>query len=94
MLAWAPSGIPWTGFSNGVLILGIKETDVRVRLPVAQAFQKCKVQMTEAPVPDKAAISVRSVGVVTLNADRHGTLLCGDGGWIRDVQIIFARCYS
>ena len=50
--------------------------------------------MAKTPVPDEATIPVRSVGVVTLYADSHGILLYGDGGRIRDVQTIHARCYS
>ena len=83
-----------TGFSNGVFVLVIREMAARVRLCVAQAFQKHEAQMAEAPVPDEATIPVRSVGVVTFYADRRGILLCGDGGPIRDVQTIPTRCYS
>ena len=49
--------------------------------------------MSKAPMPDEATISVRSVGVVTLYANRRGTLMHSDGGRIRDKQTILAHCY-
>ena len=57
-------------------------------------LQKREAEMTEAPMPDEATVPVRSVGVVTLHADRRGNLMGSDGGRIRDIQTILAHCHS
>ena len=55
MFAWTPSCKPRTEFSNGVLVLGIREADAQVCLRVARAFKERPAQMAEPTVPDEAS---------------------------------------